>query len=42
MKKNSCFSYKKKGHTTYDYSKKEKIAAFLKSVSKNGNSQGKK
>ena len=33
---------KKKGYTIYDCSKKEKIAAISKCVSKNSNSQGKK
>ena len=35
MKKSKYFNCKEKGHTTYDYSKKGKIAAISESVSKN-------
>ena len=41
MKEDRCLSCKKRGHTTYDCSKKWKIAAISKGVSKDSNSQGK-
>lgn len=36
-----CFNYKEKGHTTYNYLKKERIAAILENVNKDNNSQEK-
>ncbi len=41
MKESRYFSYKERGHTTYDCLRKRKIAAILESVSKDSNSQGK-
>lgn len=41
MKEEISFNCKKKDYTTYDYSKKMKIAASLKNISENSNSQGK-
>ena len=38
MKKGKCFSCKKKGHTTYNCSKKGKIAAISESISEDSNS----
>lgn len=42
IKKNRCFNYKKRGHTTYDYFKKGKIVAILDGVGEYNNSQDKK
>ena len=42
MKKNRCFSYKKKDYTAYNCLKKGKIAAISKGISEDSNSQGKK
>lgn len=41
MKKNKCFGCKEKKHIAYNYFKERKIAAILKDVSKNSNSQRK-
>ena len=42
MKEGRCFSCKERGHTTYDCPRKGKIAAILKSISKDSDSQEKK
>lgn len=41
MKESKCFSYKEKGHTIYNYPKKEKTAAIIEFVMRNSNSQRK-
>ena len=41
MKKGRCFSCKEKDHTAYNCSKKGKLAAISKGVSKDSNSQEK-
>lgn len=42
IKQNRCFNYKKRGHTTSDYSRKGKIVAILDGVGEYNNSQDKK
>ena len=37
MKEGRCFNCKKRGHITYNCSKKGKIAAILENVSKDNN-----
>ena len=41
MKEGRCFSYKERGHTTYDCPRKGKIAAISESISEDSDSQGK-
>ena len=41
MKEGRCFSCKERGHTAYDCPSKGKIAAILKGVSEDSDSQGK-
>ncbi len=38
MKEDRYFKYNKKGHTAYDYSRKEKIIAISKGVNQNNDS----
>lgn len=38
IKKGKCFNCKKRSYTIHDYSRKRKIAAILKGISKDNNS----
>lgn len=41
IKEGRYFNYKEKDHLAYDYPRKKKVAAILKGISKDGNTQRK-